>query len=167
MSHIETLYRAEYLNRSKAEENEGRRLVQFSRHQTGHRIQLFLSPITRADLARADGIIVSCLKPPGQGSFYITSVDLIRLITLLINPRTKTLGIEEKNRIRRSLERFEPATVKKNDRETVGLFNYLMCITEPRPITIAKDIKIFRWCILKEALEKILAKYVRIISLFS
>lgn len=134
--------------------------MHFSRHQTGHRIQLFVGPITRADLVRTEGVTVNCLKPPGQENCYITSADLVRLTTLLINPSAKMLGIEEKNRIRRSLESFEPATVKKDQSESVGLFNYLMCITEPRPITIAKDIKIFKWCILKEALEKILAKYV-------
>ena len=157
---------AKHLNRSKAEEYEGRRLVLFSRHQTGHRIQLSPRPITRAELAQIKGITVSCLKPPGGGNFYITSVDLLRLITFLINPRTKDFGIDEKSRIRRSLECFKPITVKKNHPESIGLFNYLMCIMEPRPITIAKDIKIFRWCILKAALAKILAKYVSTEPLF-
>ena len=157
---------AKHLNRSKAEEYEGRRLVLFSRHQTGHRIQLSHRQITRAELSHTEGIAVSCLKPPGGGNFYITSVDLLRLITFLINPRTKDFGIDEKSRIRRSLECFKPITVKKNHPESIGLFNYLMCIMEPRPITIAKDIKIFRWSILKAALAKILAKYVSTEPLF-
>lgn len=107
-------------------------------------------------------MVISCLFPPDKNQCYLTSADFIRLISLLVDPRIAKLSIEAKNRFRRGLEVYHPITVRKKDKGDAQLFNYLMCIPAPRPITIMKDIKLFPWDVLKSGLLKILGKYVSI-----
>lgn len=161
------LYRAHqsipHTHRSAAEKNQGRRLVRFSRKQIGRVVTLSFELVTsysKEDDDAENKIIISCLLPPEQKFHFITSVDFVRLISMLVNPTTKKLSIEEKNRVRRSLEVFQPLTLKKHEASTAGIFNYLMCLHTPRPFTIAKDIKMFEWYTLEDGLAKILAKYV-------
>lgn len=133
--------------------------MRFFRHQIGRQITLSFIPISGNEQDDGD-VVVSCLLPPEQSDCFITSVDFIRLIALLVAPTGKNLSINAKNRIRRNLEVFHPVTIKKTDSKTAALFNYLMCMRDPKPVTISKDIKIFEWCALGDGLAKILAKYV-------
>jgi hypothetical protein len=76
---------------------------------------------------------------------------------------------EEKNRIRRNLEGFKPETMSKKNKHNhkdSPFFSLIMEFEEPRPRNIEKDVKIFEWRSLSDAIKKILSKYVGIIICF-
>jgi hypothetical protein len=87
----------------------------------------------------------------------VTSVDTIGLLEALVAVR---FTVEEKNRIRRNLEGFKPYTVSKNKDECDDVFRLIMGFPSPKPRNIEKDIKIFSWASLGQALKKIIGKYV-------
>lgn len=106
-----------------------------------------------------DRNVINCMLPPDCGDEpYVSSVDIIKALELLVNPPDRRLSIEEKNRVRRNIDTLRPMTLKKG---AEGL-KWIMQLRSPRPITIAKDVKIFKWMHLEQALVKIMKKYVRI-----
>ena len=137
-----------------------RRLVQFWRYQRGSDVHLSFKPITRPQYVE-DANVVSCIFREDTDECYITSVDLIGLLESVIENRFTT---EEKNRIRRNLEGFKPETMSKagSGRDEMGqaFFTLIMAFGEPRPRNIEKDVKIFKWSLILEAIQKILGKYV-------
>ena len=109
------------------------------------------------EVSRDDRNVISCMIPPGCGEeSSVSSVDIIKAIELLVNPPDRRLSIEEKNRIRRNLDTLRPTTLKKGDE---GL-NWITQLRSPRPIIIAKDVKIFKWDSLEAAVVKIMKRYV-------
>lgn len=68
--------------------------------------------------------------------------------------------VEEKNRIRRNLEGFRPITVSKSKPGSEDFFKLIMGFPNPKPRNIEKDVKVFPWDILGQALKKIIGKYV-------
>ena len=143
--------------RSSAEIKERRRFVRLTRQQQGPNIHLRLAAVSVEDVCRDDRNVINCMLPPGCGKEpCVSSVDIIKAIELLVNPPDRRLSIEEKNRIRRNLDTLRPTTLKKGDE---GL-NWMMQLHSPRPIIIAKDIKIFKWDSLEAALVKIMKRYV-------
>lgn len=159
-----------------------RRLVKFERRQKGSEIELKFeilsyqeyreqqanlnsSPSSRnntntATTAATETIpktsycIISCIQ--WRGNFYFTSVDCILLLEKLIGYK---FGTDEKNRIRRNLEGYKPITISKSNIEFEGFFNLIKSYTDPKPINILKDVKVFGWYLLERALEKIISKY--------
>ncbi|KKF95447.1 hypothetical protein CFO_g2212 [Ceratocystis platani] len=77
--------------------------------------------------------------------------------SLLVAPARFT--VEEKNRIRRNLEGFKPATVGKAKPDTEEFFKVIMGFSNPKPRNIEKDVKVFAWSALENALKKIISKY--------
>lgn len=135
-----------------------RRLVRFRRSQTGGTINATFEPVTLEDHARAPGnIYVNCIWWKEKGACYITSVDTIQLLESLVAVR---FTVEEKNRIRRNLEGFRPATVSKTRPDCEEFFKIIMGFPSPKPRNIEKDVKVFPWKILGHALKKIIGKYV-------
>lgn len=105
-----------------------------------------------------DDIVISCIHRPETRNCWFTSVDIIYLLERLVgNPFT----VEEKNRIRRNLEGFKPTTVSKHRHGFETFFQRIMDFPPPKPRNIEKDVKVFAWQVLDQALDKILAKYVR------
>ncbi|KAI9030869.1 hypothetical protein CLU79DRAFT_672635, partial [Phycomyces nitens] len=100
--------------------------------------------------------VVSCIYSAEINDFIITSVDCIHLMEGLVGVE---FTVEEKNRIRRNLEGLRPITVGKGRPEYAAFFRLIMNFPEPRPRNIEKDLKVFLWSDLEEALRKIIKKY--------
>lgn len=132
-----------------------RRLVQFWRRQDGTTIHMTFRPILPSQYVQ-NSIVVSCIFREDKNECFITSVDLIYLLEALVASR---FTIEEKNRIRRNLEGFKPATVNKGKEESAEFFKVIMDFPNPKPRNIEKDVKVFAWSILDKALSKIIGKY--------
>ncbi|KAL9534069.1 hypothetical protein SMMN14_01919 [Sphaerulina musiva] len=140
---------------SAAEWENRRRLVQFRRSQTGSVISATFEPVTLEDRL-PNSICVSCIWWEEKQECYVTSVDTISLLESLVAVR---FTVEEKNRIRRNLEGFRPATVSKTKADSEEFFKLIMGFPNPKPRNIEKDVKVFPWRILATALKKIIGKY--------
>jgi hypothetical protein len=139
-----------------AEVAVGRRLVRFTKIQDGRRLIVSCEPIPQDEFCEADSVI-SCIYREESDSCYVTSVDVIYLLERLTNGE---FPVEEKNRIRRNLEGLRPTTVSKHKSGFGDFFQRIMEFPDPKPRNIEKDLKVFDWNLLSQALEKILSKYV-------
>ena len=133
-----------------------RRLVQFSRSQSGNTITTNFAPVAVED-RQQNSICISCIWWEAKNDYYVTSVDTIYLLESLVSVR---FTVEEKNRIRRNLEGFRPLTVSKGKPDSEDFFKLIMGFPNPKPRNIEKDVKVFPWRILAHALKKIISKYV-------
>ncbi|ETW80617.1 hypothetical protein HETIRDRAFT_243603, partial [Heterobasidion irregulare TC 32-1] len=133
----------------------GRRLVRFGRTQDANQILVSCKSIEPEDYTEGQ-VVASCIYRVDDGEFYITSVDIISLLQYLVQ---NNFSVEEKNRIRRNLEGLHPITINKTPRFS-EFFQQIMDYPAPKPRHIEKDIKVFPWSRLAEALGKVLAKYV-------
>jgi hypothetical protein len=138
-----------------AEWEAKRRLVQFRRSQSGSVITATFEPVT-LETRVPNSICVSCIWWEEKRECYVTSVDTISLLESLVAVR---FTVEEKNRIRRNLEGFRPATVSKSKQDSEEFFKLIMGFPNPKPRNIEKDVKVFPWRILATALKKIIGKY--------
>lgn len=143
-------------NWSSEELDIKRRLVLFTRVQSGSSIHADFRPIAPEDRV-PNSICISCIYWGRRKECFITSVDTIYLLESLIGVR---FTVEEKNRIRRNLEGFRPLTVSKAKPESEDFFKVIMGFPAPKPRNIEKDVKVFPWKILGHALKKIIGKYV-------
>ncbi|WVR05285.1 hypothetical protein IAU60_002297 [Kwoniella sp. DSM 27419] len=142
---------------STEEWHSRRRLVQFWRRQEGTTIHAAFKPISQAEYpAFQQSIIISCIFREDKNMCYVTSVDAIYLLEALVGTR---FTVEEKNRIRRNLEGFRPITISKSKPGNEEFFRLIMNFPNPRPRNIEKDVKVFPWEILSQALKKIIGKY--------
>lgn len=141
---------------SKEERTCQRRLVQFTRSQTGSTILGEFKAVTPEDRAPSS-ICISCISWADKNECYVTSVDTIYLLESLVAVR---FTVEEKNRIRRNLEGFRPLTVSKAKVDSEEFFKVIMGFPAPKPRNIEKDVKVFPWKVLGHALKKIIGKYV-------
>ncbi|OJJ32445.1 hypothetical protein ASPWEDRAFT_31346 [Aspergillus wentii DTO 134E9] len=142
-------------NWSKEERDAKRRLVQFTRMQSGSTIHADFKPVAPEDRA-PNSICISCIHWDGKDECFVTSVDTIYLLESLVGVR---FTVEEKNRIRRNLEGFRPLTVSKAKQDSEDFFKVIMGFPAPKPRNIEKDVKVFPWKILSHALKKIIGKY--------
>jgi hypothetical protein len=120
-------------------------------------IHLSCEPIDQDDFDEND-IVVSCIYRRETRSCYFTSVDVIYLLERIVG---EGFTVEEKNRIRRNLEGFKPITIAKHRVGCDRFFQKIMDFPAPKPRNIEKDVKVFNWDVLPDALEKIISKYVR------
>lgn len=134
-----------------------RRLVRFWRTQSSNTIITRFDRVTPEDRP-PDSICVSCIFWEERSKFFVTSVDTIYLLESLVAVR---FTVEEKNRIRRNLEALHPLTVSKAKADTESFFRVIMSFPNPKPRNIEKDVKVFEWGQLEDALRKIIGKYVR------
>ncbi|KAJ7129842.1 hypothetical protein C8R43DRAFT_1134102 [Mycena crocata] len=138
-----------------AELQAGRRLVRFQKIQDGRRVILSCEAIRQEDYCETDSVI-SCIYREEAETCYVTSVDIIYLLERLTND---DFPVEEKNRIRRNLEGLRPTTVSKHKSGSEAFFQRIMDFPDPKPRNIEKDLKVFEWSLLGQALEKIMSKY--------
>ncbi|QRW21481.1 transcriptional regulator Medusa [Rhizoctonia solani] len=143
-------------NWTPEEVNDKRRIVEFFCVRTRGRIDVTFAPIPVEKARDLSKNIVSCIWWDGMEEFIITSVDTINLLERLVGTKFTT---EEKNRIRRNLQGFKPATVSKSQPESEPFFRTLMEFPPPRPRNIEKDVKAFAWSKLPSMLEKVVSKY--------
>ena len=141
---------------AEEEIKHGRRLIRFYSRFDGQKLTVTCERIKQEDYVEGDAVI-SCIYRVDTNSCYVTSVDIICLLENLSNA---PFAIEEKNRIRRNLEGFRPKTVSKNRSGTEDFFQQIMDFPAPKPRNIEKDVKVFDWAVLPQALDKILSKYV-------
>ncbi|GAA5995832.1 uncharacterized protein JCM10292_004775 [Rhodotorula paludigena] len=132
-----------------------RRLIQFWPQQDGNFINVGFRPIPQGEYVQ-NSIVISCIFRDDYNECFVTSVDTIYLLEALVGSR---FTVEEKNRIRRNLEGFKPATVSKSKPENEAFFKLIMGFPAPKPRNIEKDVKVFPWKILGLALKKIMSKY--------
>lgn len=144
------------LDRSDQEIEAGRRLIRFTRGRSGNKLLVSCEVIPQESYDD-DDIVISCVYRQEQGTCWFTSVDIIYLLERLAGT---PFSVEEKNRIRRNLEGLKPTTVSKNRRGYEHFFQRIMDFPPPKPRNIEKDVKVFPWSALTEALKKIISKYV-------
>ena len=153
------------LNWTSEERAAKRRIVRFWREQNGTNLSAYFKSV-RADEQplphETNERRISCIYWEERKEHYITSVDTIALLESLIGIR---FGVEEKNRIRRNLEGYKPCTISKGKPDSEDFFKLIMGFSDPKPRAIEKDVKVFQWSILEQALKKIISKYVCSISL--
>ncbi|OAD80891.1 hypothetical protein PHYBLDRAFT_104999, partial [Phycomyces blakesleeanus NRRL 1555(-)] len=136
--------------------NAGRRLVSFWRNIGNNVVTCGFSLIESWADDNDDTLTISCIYWQEQDAFYYTSVDCIRLLEYLVDGEFTQ---QEKNRVRRNLEEFHPLTLGKTKSETSRFFRMIMGYPGPRPRNIEKDLKVFPWDTLEEALRKIIIHY--------
>ncbi|PVU97583.1 hypothetical protein BB559_001973 [Furculomyces boomerangus] len=132
-----------------------RRLVQFWRRSEASNIVCSFKPIRTYERS-PNNIVVSCIYWENKNDYFITSVDCIHLLESLIAVR---FTVEEKNRIRRNLEGFRPLTASKCKADSSDFYKLIMSYPNPKPRNIEKDVKVFKWKNLSNALKKIIGKY--------
>ncbi|KAL2193959.1 hypothetical protein P885DRAFT_44031 [Corynascus similis CBS 632.67] len=134
-----------------------RRLVLFRKQQNGSTLTVNFKPVSVAERP-PHSICISCIWWEEKQACYVTSVDTIHLLEQLLAAPNR-FGVDEKNRIRRNLEGFRPATVSKSRPESEEFFKVIMGFGNPKPRNIEKDVKVFHWKDLSGALYKIISKY--------
>ncbi|KIK94898.1 hypothetical protein PAXRUDRAFT_827545 [Paxillus rubicundulus Ve08.2h10] len=139
----------------ESELQAGRRLVRFRRMQDRNKLIVSAEPISQAEYDGND-IVISCIYRDETDSCCVTSVDIIMLLERLVEA---DFEVDEKNRIRRNLEGLRPTTVSKSRPECESFFQRIMDFPDPKPRKIEKDVKVFDWKNLPQALEKIVSKY--------
>ncbi|KAM7186711.1 hypothetical protein V8F20_011283 [Naviculisporaceae sp. PSN 640] len=135
-----------------------RRLVVFTKRQSGNQLTLSFKPV-RISEYQPNSMVISCIWWAEKNECFVTSVDTISLLEALVMPHGKRFAVDEKNRIRRNLEGYHPLTVSKNKVETEDFFKLVMNFPVPKPRHIEKDVKAFPWKTLDNALKKIIGKY--------
>ncbi|KAJ5042095.1 uncharacterized protein L3040_004653 [Drepanopeziza brunnea f. sp. 'multigermtubi'] len=135
-----------------------RRLVHFRQAQSGSTITVTFTPVTPEDRPQSTPTsgTISCIYWEEKNECFVTSVDTICLLEKLLNSQ---FSVEEKNRIRRNLEGFHPMTVSKGKADSEEFFKVIMAFPAPKPRNIEKDVKVFHWKDLSDALKKIIGKY--------
>lgn len=131
-----------------------RRIVLFKKSQNGSTLSINFRPVS-VNARPPNSICTSCIWWEEENECFITSVDTIALLEQLVTAPNR-FTTEEKNRIRRNLEGFKPTTVKRSE----AFFRLIMDFSHPKPRNIEKDVKVFRWKNLTQALHKIISKYV-------
>lgn len=142
-------------NLSDEEIARRRRLVRFVRKEEGNTLRLFFYPIRQEDYEE-EFFVISCIYREDSRDTWCTSVDMMKLIEYISQDKTSD---KEKGRIRRNLEFLRPTTVSRMVRPQ--LFQMLMDFPMPKPRTIEKAIKVFKWNSLVAGLNKVMEKYVR------
>ena len=142
-------------NLSDEEIARRRRLVRFIRKEEGNTLRLFFYPIRQEDYEEGF-FVISCIYHEDYPGTWCTSVDMMKLLQYISQDKTND---KEKGRIRRNLEFLRPTTVDR--KVEPKLFQTLMDFPMPKPRTIEKSIKVFKWNSLVAGLNKVMEKYVR------
>ena len=131
-----------------------RRLVKFIREEQGNTIRLSFHPIREEDYSE-EFFVMSCIYREDSRDTWFTSVDMMKLIEFISQKECR----DEQSRLRRNLEFLRPTTVSRMVKP--HLFHMVMEFPTPKPRTIEKSIKLFKWSSLVAGLYKVIDKYVR------
>ncbi|KAI9268742.1 hypothetical protein BY458DRAFT_436851 [Sporodiniella umbellata] len=143
---------------TEQEQSVGRRLVQFWKIQQGTQSVTVRCNVYRAKQAGETTIdfVLSCIYWESKGEPYLTSVDCLCLMEFLIGV---VFTDQERNRIRRNLQKFRPDTISQHWPWTAPYFRQIMRYTQPKPRNREKAIKVFRWVDLVPILDSILHRF--------
>ncbi|KAK7570973.1 hypothetical protein V3481_019060 [Fusarium oxysporum f. sp. vasinfectum] len=144
-------------NWTSEERANRRRIVLFRKTQKGSTVNATCQPVS-VNERPTNSICISCIWWAERRECYVTSVDTIHLLEQLIAAPNR-FSVEEKNRIRRNLEGFHPQTVSEAKPDSEEFFRIIMGFSNPKPRNIEKDIKVFPWKILRDALKRVFGKY--------
>lgn len=136
---------------SRTNYSDGTTLTKASRRPCEHSMS---SDIGKKE--RANPLAISCIWWQEKDEYFVTSCDIVRIVEGLIGV---SLNKQHKNRMRRQLQSYSPMTIGRRYGEEINTF-YLQLIgfTTPSVKTIDKDIKVFKWEILEEALVKLVGQ---------
>ena len=137
-----------------------RRLVRFRGEQIGNTVNTFFNAVKQDEKSsplESRERLISCIFWEERNEYFVTSVDTIALLETLVGARFQ---VDEKNRIRRNLETHHPETISKGKQDTESFFKVIMGFQTHKPRHIEKDVKVFPWSILAQALDKVFSKYV-------
>ncbi|KAA8650868.1 uncharacterized protein ATNIH1004_003557 [Aspergillus tanneri] len=138
---------------TKDECKSKRRLVQFTRAQTGNMIHVDFRAVAFKEYAQ-NSFCISCIYWDDKKEYFVTGVDIIHLLQALVAFR---FTLQEKNRIRRNLESFKPLTVSRASSNY--FFEVIMGFPTPKPRSLMREVKVFPWKALNPALTKVISKY--------
>ncbi|KXJ93577.1 hypothetical protein Micbo1qcDRAFT_161591, partial [Microdochium bolleyi] len=79
-----------------------------------------------------DSICVSCIYWQDKDECFVTRVDMIKLLEALVAAPSR-FTVEEKNRIRRSLEGYRPRTVSRAKPDSQDFHTLIMAFPPPKP----------------------------------
>ncbi|KAH7464481.1 hypothetical protein FOMA001_g17599 [Fusarium oxysporum f. sp. matthiolae] len=144
-------------NWTSEERANRRRIVLFRKTQKGSTVNATCQPVS-VNERPTNSICISCIWWAERRECYVTSVDTIHLLEQLVAAPNR-FSVEEKNRIRRNLEGFHPQTVSEAKPDSEEFFRIIMGFPNPKPRNIEKDIKVFPWRILVDALKSVFGKY--------
>ncbi|EJD52701.1 hypothetical protein AURDEDRAFT_111300 [Auricularia subglabra TFB-10046 SS5] len=137
-----------------------RRLVRFDSRLQGPEVHVSFWAISQADYATVPPVkgttVISCIHDASRKDYVVTSVDILHLLEVILYAE---FGIDERNRIRRNLEGLRPKSISKSQPDTESLFSLIMEFPYPKPRSIEKSLKVFRWSTLSSALNKIIDKF--------
>jgi hypothetical protein len=144
-----------------SEENAGRRLVRFSRKQLGSLVELSFATHAPCNPHREKlEVVISCISLPDHEGLWVTSFDIVRLATYVLQI---PLNTEMKNRARRNMASVDCKTLLRvipNEHSKTEAFTTIMEFEDPKPRSIEKSIKIYKWNVLEMCLSKILQRFV-------
>lgn len=149
-------------HRDADELQAGRRIFRIQVNRDGNTVYLDLKTLPISSLSQIEPehyhFIANCMRLPSspEGSTWITSVDVIKILSIVVNPHGHQLSISEKNRIRRNIDTLRPLTVGPEDER----MSFMLGFPYPQPVNIAKSVKIYEWTGLEGALKKVVDKYV-------
>jgi hypothetical protein len=149
------------------EQRARRRLVAFSCRTDPRRliVEFTATPVPNQNLKPPGcSIVVSCIYVPPtasqlQSTCIITSFDFINLVKWMLGSPA-WYEVDERNRVRRNLEVFQPATLHKAG--SCGywdLYGQVTGYNDPRPWNINKDFKVFDWGQMETMMREIVKKY--------
>ncbi|CUM65328.1 uncharacterized protein PRCAT00002963001 [Priceomyces carsonii] len=143
-------------NWTEEEKKLERRLVRFSFYREEPTVYLIdFNSIKKSEFTH-NAPIISCIYWKEKGFHIVTSVDVILILEYLVQ---ESFSIEEKNRIRRNLQSLKPYTISRTSKQCHRFFLALMNMEDPRPRNIEKDLKVFKWDVLYDAISKVMSKY--------
>ena len=143
-----------------------RRIVRFWREQNGTTVHTYFKSIRPGEHHLpfdANERRISCIYWDERNEYYVTSVDIIALLELLVGI---PLDVDEKNRIRRNLENLGPYTISKTKPISQDFHKITMSFINPKPRNIDKDVKVFRWAMLGDGLRKVVSRYVCCVPIY-
>jgi len=156
---------------SNLETSRKRRLVAFTCHTDNAKFTAHFTaqPIAHLNLASAAAKVVSCIYVPPEASqmpntCIITSFDFINLISWMLR-KPVWFTVDERNRVRRNLEIFNPQTLHKEGAYDVwDLFKQVTGYQHPKPWNIQKDFKVFDWSLIEAMMKEISKKYTVVVG---
>lgn len=132
-----------------------RRLVLFRSTRSAGTIKVSFQAI-KPHGQPSSGAYVSCIRLGEKAECYITLADIISILeAMVVGPSCFT--IEQNYWIRRNLKRFRPQKFGMPRGEEIS--ETIMAIPNPKPRGIGKNIMIFPWRIVSDALKEIVSKY--------
>ncbi|KAF5863911.1 hypothetical protein ETB97_009018 [Aspergillus alliaceus] len=141
---------------AKEEITQLRRIVRFyCYYRDTNCIRVGILPVS-GHQETASSMCVSCIYWHSRGDYFITSVDIIRLLQYLLQ---RSIPPAERSRIRQNLKTIRSRVVSRHEQETSQLAETIEAFEYPKAIGAPKAIKIFHWKDLEFALTRICKNY--------